>query len=625
MNYRKLQIVIICILLLVLPQISFSQNKIIDRIEPPFWWAGMQDSELQLLVHGDNITDLTPVISYNGATLKQIIKVENPNYLFLSLSLSNHLNPRVFPIDFKRNGKVVYSYNYELKQRKANSAKRKGFSNKDIIYLITPDRFVNGDETNDNVEWMKEKSNRKDKSGRHGGDIKGIIDKLDYIQDMGFTGMWINPLLENNMDKYSYHGYSTTDFYKIDERYGTNKDYLKLSEEASKRNILLIMDMIANHCGLNHWWTGDEPTSDWYNFQSMENKPFTSHKRTSLADPYATEIDKKMFSDGWFVSVMPDMNQKNKLLATYLIQNSIWWIEYANLGGIRQDTYSYPDADFMTDWTKRIMQEYPDFNIVGEEWSLNPAIVSRWQAGKKNVNDYLSYLPTLMDFPIQNSLVLSLNKEKAPYSNTFDGLYEMLGNDFLYNDPYNLMIFLDNHDMARFYNQVNYDLDLFKMGVVYLYTTRGIPQVYYGTEILMNSKNNPDDHGLIRSDFPGGWNGDKVNVFNENGLSKDQKEVKEMFKKLNHFRKETSALQNGKLKHYVPVDEVYVMFRYDKHTKIMSFFNKNKKNTNVDLGRFNKLLQGNTTAKNILTNENYDLTKGTIIVPAMTALMLVVE
>ncbi|PWJ42697.1 glycoside hydrolase family 13 protein [Sediminitomix flava] len=600
-------------------------QDIIDRIEPTFWWVGMHNPNLQLMIHGDKIGDLNPSVSYKGVTLEQVIKVENPNYLFINLNISPEAKAGSFPIEFKIDGKLVFTYKYELKQRRKGSAEREGFCNKDIIYLITPDRFANGDPSNDTVKGMREAADRSDKNGRHGGDIKGIIDHLDYIKDMGFTAIWVNPLLENDMEKYSYHGYATTDYYKIDPRFGTNNDYLRLTEEANKKGIKIIMDMIENHNGLFHWWTGDEPTNDWYHYQSEEKKTFTSHKKFTIPDPYATNTDKEAYSDGWFDTIMPDLNQRNPLMANYLIQNSIWWVEYANLGGIRQDTYTYPDPDFMAEWSCRIMAEYPNFNIVGEEWIDQPAIVSRWQKGKINENGYESCLPSLIDFPLQKALETALNLEKKPYSDTFNSLYETLAYDFLYPDPYNLVTMIDNHDIARFYNQVNENLDLFKMGLIYLYVTRGIPQIYYGTEILINNTEIPDDHSLIRTDMPGGWKSDSVNVFTEKGLTKEQKEVKDLVKKLNHFRTDNPALQTGQLKHYVPRDEVYVLFRFDEKKKIMSIFNKNKDLTSVELSHYQELLEGATKAINALTNESYDLKKGTINVEGTSATILIIE
>ncbi|MGH1363746.1 MAG: glycoside hydrolase family 13 protein [Calditrichia bacterium] len=610
----------------ILPICAAQEKPIIDKIEPPFWWAGMTSSQLQLLVHGKKINGLTPSLSYEGVTLENVAMVENPNYLFLNIKLEKDVKPGTFPIEFKDNEQnTVFSYSYQLLARDKQSKLRRGFSNKDIMYLVTPDRFANGDESNDTVQWMREKSDRTNKGGRHGGDIQGLIDHLDYIQDMGFTALWLNPLLENNMERYSYHGYATTNYYKVDERFGSNADYKRLSAEAKKRGILLVMDMIANHCGLFHWWTGDEPTSDWYNYQGSEKKPYSTHKRTTITDPYASDIDKQMHTDGWFDTIMPDLNQKNPLLANYLIQNSIWWIEYANIGGVRQDTYPYPDADFMATWSRRVMEEYPNFNIVGEEWSENPIIVSRWQAGVPNNGGIESFLPSLMDFPLQSALISSLNGEARPYSNTFNPVYEMLANDFLYSDPYNLVVFLDNHDMPRFINQVNENINLFKMGMIYLFTTRGIPQIFYGTEVLMSNTEIPRDHSLIRADMPGGWKNDSINAFTGAGLTEEQRNIKAFMRKLIHFRKNTKVLHNGKLTHFAPRNEVYVFFRHDETTTTMSIFNKNTKDKIVDLTPYSEILKKFSSAKNVLTEATYDLTEGNITLPATSAILLIMR
>lgn len=615
-------------LLMSVSLFQFSQAKgkvTIDRVEPAFWWAGMVNPELQVLVHGDDITDLTPSISYEGVALEQIIRVENPNYLFLNLKLDKNVKAGKFPIQFKRKGKVVFTYEYELKARKENSANREGFSNKDIMYLITPDRFANSIPENDHVDGMYEDTDRSDNSKRHGGDLQGIIDNLDYIQDLGFTSVWICPVLESNQKEYSYHGYAITDYYKVDARYGSNEDYLKLVEEANKRGIKIIMDQVENHAGLYHWWSEDLPTNDWYHYADMEEKPYTNHNRFSLADPYTTEAEKKAFSDGWFVHRMPDLNQQNPLLAKYLIQNSIWWIEYAGLQGIRQDTFSYPDPQFMSDWSKGIMTEYPNFNIVGEEWSVNPAIVARWQVGQNNKDGFKSYMPSMMDFPTQEAFVKSLNKEQKQWADSFGESYEMLANDFLYPDAFNLVTFMDNHDMPRIYDQVNQNYDLYKMAMIYLYTLRGIPQVYYGTEITMSFPENPGDHGGLRIDMPGGWEGDKVNVFKGEGLNDQEKEAFKFVKTLTHYRKNTTALQDGKLVHFYPKDEIYVMFRFDEKTKVMTVFNKNTAVSEVKLDRFEEILNGATSAKNILTGETVDLSSGVLSIQGTSALMLEVK
>ncbi len=563
----------------------------------------MASDELQVMIYGQNISDLSPKVDYPGVLVEQVRHVANGNYLFIDLSLSTLAQPGSFKIDLMKDGQVQFSYDYKLLRRKEGSALRQGFDNSDVMYLITPDRFANGDPKNDTVKGLKEKSDRSKPGGRHGGDIRGILDHLEYIDQMGFTAIWVNPVLENDQTQYSYHGYSTTDFYKVDPRFGTNEEYAELAQRAKDKGIKLIMDMILNHCGSEHWWMKDLPTEDWINFGGEFVQ--TNHKRTTIQDPYASEYDTKRFVDGWFVQTMPDLNQRNELLATYLIQNTIWWIEYADMSGIRMDTYPYPDKDFMSEWTCRLMQEYPNFNIVGEEWSLNPAIVAHWQRGKVNPNGYESCLPSLMDFPIQSALVQGL-KQEEDWNSGLILLYEMLANDFLYADPHNLVIFPDNHDMSRIYTQLNEDPVLLKMALGYILTMRGIPQIYYGTEVLMK---NPDteDHGVIRTDFPGGWNGDKENAFTGN-ISKEQLEIQAFVKKLLNWRKTANVIHEGELKHYAPEDGVYVYFRYNEEDKVMVILNKNQNETTLDLRKFQEVL-GQPTLKGteVSTNEKIDV------------------
>jgi glycosidase len=380
-----------------------------------------------------------------------------------------------------------------------------------------------------------------------------------------------------------------------------------LVKEAKKRGIKIIMDQVLNHNGSYHYWTDDLPSEDWYHYAKDSVKPMTSHKRTVLSDPYVAESDRIAFSNGWFVDRMPDLNQQNKLLSTYLIQNAIFWIEYSGIQGIRQDTYSYPDPGFMNDWSSRILLEYPNFNLVGEEWSVNPAIVSRWQLGKQNTDGFESNMPSMMDFPLQKAIVSSINKEEQPWINSFDEVYEMMGNDFLYPDPNNLVVFLDNHDMARIYDQVDGSKAKLEMALTYLYSTRGIPQVYYGTEIMLSYPENPGDHGRLRIDMPGGWNGDAVNAFDGSGLSEDQIEIQGLIKKLNLLRRNNTAFQTGQLLHYAPEKEVYVLFRFDKEKRFMIVFNKNNEAVNLDLSRFSEGINGNVIFKNAIDGKSVEI------------------
>ena len=593
---------------------SFSQK--LERVEPMFWWTGMKSPELQLMVYGENISATNIAFNYPGVEMVSVSKVQSLNYLIIDLRLAENVKPGKFEIQFTNEKKVVATYLYELKSREKGSAGRTGFNGSDVIYLVTPDRFINGNPNNDWMEGMKEKPNRMDKDGRHGGDIRGIINSLDYLQKMGFTAVWLNPVLENNMTRVSYHGYSTTDFYKVDPRYGTNEEYRELNDELDKRGMKLIMDMIFNHCGSEHWWMDDLPMADWIN--NHPNYKITTHRRTVNQDPHASEIDRKAMTDGWFVPTMPDLNQRNPFMEKYLIQNSIWWIEFVGLEGIRQDTWPYPDKDMMATWTKQVLNEYPNFNIVGEEWTMNPAIVSYWQKGKINTDGYECYLPSLMDFPLQNAVSSGLNNR----GNVTDGLiqiYESIANDFLYPEPDNLVIFPDNHDMSRFFVQVGENVDLLKMGVAFFLTMRGVPQIYYGTEILMRHDGN--EHGNIRADFPGGWQGDKVNALTGLGLTGQQKDMQDYVAKIQNWRKNKTVIHNGKLMHFVPEDGVYVYFRYNNDEVVMVMLNRNETVKKVDTKRFAEITNGYKNGKEIITSKEIS-NIFEIIIPAKTAMII---
>lgn len=594
-------------------------SQTIDRIEPPLWWSGMVNPKLQLLVHGDKISNLDVELENNkDVELLQIIKLQNPNYLAIDLHLGEHIKPHTFKINFKKNSAVIHTYTYELQKRNEGSAERQGFNQSDAIVLITPDRFANGDPTNDAVAGMKEQPNRGFKGGRHGGDLKGMWDNLGYLKDMGYTALWLNPILENNMPEYSYHGYATTDYYQVDPRYGTNEQYQEFCNAAKEQGMGMIMDIIVNHIGTGHWWMDDLPSSDWLNFQDDYLKGVfrgTNHAKPTIQDPYVADIDLQEFVDGWFVGSMPDLNQRNPVLATYLIQNTIWWIEYANLAGIRMDTYPYPDKDFMTDWTCQIMAEYPNFNIVGEEWNGNQAIVAFWQQGKENPNGYTSCLPSLMDFPLQENVAQDLANNLG-----WMPTYRTIALDFVYADPTNLVIFPDNHDMSRFFIQINEDLELFKLGMAFYLTMRGIPQIYYGTEILMSSPKQRDD-GLIRADFPGGWSGDKVNAFTGEGLTAQQKEAQAFSKKLMNWRKNESTIHFGKLLHYRPQNGIYVYFRYDDQKRFMVVLNQNKQATSFDLSRFQQMLSGYSSGQDVISGNKVSL-DGNLTVPARAPMIL---
>lgn len=579
--------------------ISIAMSAQITRVEPPNWWVGMQSTSLQLLVQGPKAGQLTPVINYPGVRIEKTHRADSENYLFIDLTIAADAKPGDLTIAFKRGNATAYEHQYPLLARKQKPEAFQGFNASDVIYLITPDRFANGDPGNDIVPSLLEKKiDRKQGFARHGGDIQGIIDHLDYLSGMGFTAIWPSPLLENDMPNWSYHGYAITDYYRVDPRFGTLDTYKALAEKARSKGMKLIFDGVVNHCGSTHWWMKDLPFKDWVNFP--DSIQVTNHRRTVNQDPYASKIDRELMVGGWFVPTMPDLNQRNPFFAAYLIQNSIWWIETLHLGGIRQDTYPYPDKDFLTQWSCRIMEEYPNFSLVGEEWSLNPLLAAYWQQGKVNHDGYKSCLKSPMDFPLQRALTSALT-EPETWDQGFVKLYEGLANDFVYANPNNLMTFGDNHDMDRIFTQLKQDPALTKMALAYLLTMRGIPQIYYGSEVLMDNTGHPGDHGVIRTDFPGGWAGDAVNGFTGTGLSKDQSDVQAFLKKLLNWRKANLAVQQGKTMHFGPVGGVYVYFRYTSDQKIMVILNKNEQTTKLDTERFAEILTGHKNGVDVLS------------------------
>ena len=575
----------------------------IHHVEPLNWWVGMKNPSLQLLIHGTDIGETTPQISYPGVVIKKVTKGDSRNYLFLDLVIDKTARPGSMGISFRKGGKELYNYRYQLQKRVQDGAAFKGFTTSDVIYLLVPDRFANGDPSNDVVAGTKEnKIDRSFPGGRHGGDIRGIINSLDYLKEMGFTAIWPTPMLENDMPAYSYHGYSITNHYQVDPRYGTLDEYKELAVKMSERGLKLIFDEVLNHIGSHYWWMNDLPFQNWLNYPNKYVQ--TNHRRTVNLDKYASEYDIELWKNGWFDKTMPDMNGTNPFVANYLIQKTIWWIETLQLGGVRQDTYGYSDKKFLQQWTCSIMNEYPNFTIVGEEWSTNPLITSYWQQGKKNHDGYTGCLKTVMDFPLQEALVKSLTgKEDAAYLSPFTKLYEALANDFVYPDPANILVFGDNHDMNRLFEQLNRDVDLMQMALAYLFTIRGIPQVFYGTEVLMDHPGHNKVDGLIRSDFPGGWAGDTVNAFTGAGLSAKQKQVQSYVKQLLNWRKNNEVIANGQLLHFAPFDGLYVYFRFNKERTIMVVLNKNTTATSFETDRFKEIIKGKTKALNVLNGE----------------------
>lgn len=588
------------------------QNDI-EKVEPPHWWIGFKNQDLQLLVKHPNIGKATAKINNAGVSLVETHKADSPNYLFLDLEISEAAKAGQFNITFKLEDDSELIQTYELKSREKAAEDYIGFNSTDAIYLITPDRFANANTDNDEVEGLLQQGiDRTDGYARHGGDLQGIINHLDYIENLGFTAVWPCPVLINDMPNGSYHGYAMTDFYKVDPRFGTLEDYKKLASDLGSRDMKLIMDQVANHCGLEHWWMKDLPFKDWVNYQenyeknidNWDNKTTitSNHRRTSNQDLYASKKDNKGMTDGWFVSGMPDLNQRNPFMAKYIIQNSIWWVETLELGGIRQDTYPYPDKDFMSNWAGSIMKEYPNFSIVGEEWSYNPLLIAYWQDGHKNADGYDSNLKSTMDFAMQRTIVEAL-KEDESWDKGLIKMYEGLANDFVYASPKDIMVFPDNHDMSRIFTQLDGNIINTKMALSYLLMLPRIPQIYYGTEILMDDFDKPGDHGLIRTDFPGGWDGDTVNAFTGEGLKEKQKDMQSFLSKMLNYRKTSEALHNGKTLHFAPVDGIYILARVADNEIVVHIINKNEDRQEIDLSRFEELSLTGKTLTNIISKE----------------------
>lgn len=570
---------------------SLLLNAQIVRIDPPNWWAGMQNNELQLLIHGDRISSFQVRIEGTDVRLKGVHKADSPNYLFVDLEIGITA-PSVFKLYFESDT-ARFSASYELKSRSSLASSYSGFNRSDAIYLITPDRFVNATPENDSFDTLREiEVDRSHDYKRHGGDINGIIRALDYIDSLGFTAIWPGPMLINDMNEQSYHGYAITDHYQVDPRFGTLDEYKLLASEMRDRDMKLIMDQINNHCGSMHWWMNDLPFSDWINGQSafLRSKSITyaNHRRTALQDLYASKRDYDEMTNGWFVETMPDLNHRNAFLARYIIQNSIWWIETLGLSGIRQDTQPYNDPDFMSTWAAAILKEYPNFSIVGEEWSYNPLRIAYWQQGAKNRDGYNSNMNSVFDFPLQGALSASLTESEG-WDSGLIKWYEALSNDFIYPDPMSLVLMADNHDMDRLFTQVKEDTQLHAMALALLAVSPRIPQVYYGTEILMQNTAKPHDHGLIRTDFPGGWQEDAINAFTGKGLTEAQIQTQELTRRLFTYRRNSEVLISGNTLHFAPKDATYVLSRYKEDQSVSLFINKGVTDSQLALSNYQEL------------------------------------
>jgi len=586
---------------LLVSSISFAQ---IDRVEPPFWWSDMQHSDVQIMFYGKNIAQNEVTVS-NGIIIKSIQKTENPNYVFVTIDTKNSAAQDLV-FTFKNKNKS-FTQNYSLKSRKENSRFRKSYDSSDMIYLIMSDRFANGNPNNDSTTETIEKANRANVNGRHGGDIEGIIQHLDYLKELGATAVWPTPLCEDNDERGSYHTYGQSDLYKIDSRFGTNEEYLRLSAELHKRGMKNIMDYVTNHWGYKHWMMNDLPTYDW--LHQFPGYGQTNYRMSTQFDTNASAIDAKNCMDGWFVKSMPDLNQSNPLVLNYLIQNALWWIEYADLDGFRVDTYSYNDKEGISKWTKAITDEYPHFNIVGEVWMHSQAQMAYWQKDSKigAIESFNSNLPSVMDFTLFDAINGGvLNEDKATWDKGMIKIYDNFTNDFLYPNINNILIFAENHDTNRLNESYKNDFNKYKIAMALIATVRGIPQLYYGSEIGMAGDKGKGD-GDIRRDFPGGWNGDANNAFSKSGRTEEQQKFFDYTAKLFTWRKTKEVIHTGKMTHYIPENNVYVYFRYNDTETVMVVVNNDTEKHKLQINRFKENIKNYASGTDVISGKTVDL------------------
>ncbi len=623
--------------------ISMNAANKIDRIEPTDWFVGMKNPQVQLMVYGKDIRTADVTTDYPGVRIDSLVRLDSPNYLLVYMNVKD-AQPGTMNLRFNGKG-VKQTVKYALKARKMRGEDHKGFTNADVLYMLMPDRFASSGTDKSKIKGMLPYSiNRNEPSLRHGGDINGIRQHLDYFNDLGVTALWFTPVLENNSPdngkQSTYHGYATTNYYRVDPRFGTNDDYSALIEEAHAKGLKVVMDMIFNHCGFDHPWVKDMPTKDWFNYpewlypeNQARNKKTntidgaatvndkylqTSYKLTPVFDPYASQVDMKETVDGWFVPTMPDLNQRNHHLMTYLIQNSEWWIETAGIDGIRMDTYPYADRTAMAHWMEVLDEEYPNFNTVGETWVTEPAYTAAWQKDSK-LSDQNSYLKTVMDFAFYDRVNLAKNEETDGWWNGFNRIYNSLCYDYLYKDPSHVMAFIENHDTDRFLGNGQDTLAL-KQSLALLLTMNRIPQLYYGTEVLMNGTKQITD-GHVRRDFPGGFPGDKHNAFTKEGRTKEENQMFSWLSRLLHWRQGNELITKGKQTQFIPVDGVYVVARSLNGKAILTVLNGTSHQKKMQVARYAEIIKSTTTAKNILTGRNIDLTKDVTLQPRATMIL----
>ncbi len=592
---------LICTLVLLLSAAaSFAQSPRVHKVEPPNWWTGMKHNKVQLMVYGEHLHTVKARSSSAHLKVVRTHTPANPAYAFVDVEIARSAKPGEYTLTLtSRSGAV--SFTFPVLQRRRSTAEHQGFDPTDVIYLITPDRFANGDTTNDNKPDMPDSLKPGHPYGRHGGDIQGIISKLDYLQDLGVTALWLNPVVENNTTTASYHGYAATDLYRVDARFGSNELFAAFVREAHAHNLKVIMDHVNNHISIRHPWLSNLPTPDWLN-GTPERHQKAYHSKIELHDPYSDTLTKQKATLGWFSESMPDLNQRNPFVANYLMQSTIWWIEFSGIDGIREDTYPYIDPEFRARWCRAILDEYPRFNIVGEVWVQDPAYLAPYQRRTFFPKRFDPQLPSITDFGLFDAFM----KAFADSAGTIEHVFRCLTKDFLYADPNNLVTFLDNHDIRRIMYAVNGDVQRFKLALTLLLTTRGIPQILYGTEIGMKGG---ADHGRLRADFPGGFPRDARNAFTRAGRTEEENDIFDFTRRLLHIRRTYTPLQRGALVHFKPEREVYVYFRILGRERMMIVINNNKEKQAVALAPFEHQLQDVVHLRDVMTGKEFDLSQ----------------
>ena len=619
---------------------SFDPSSVADatagqvtRVEPLSWWVGMK-TDLQLLVQGTGISEYNVEIEGGkGVSVEKVAKAESPNYLFVDVEIAADAQPGTYYIVFSKDGKS-FKYPYEIAARVEGSAQRKSFTTADMVYLIMPDRFANGDPSNDSTDDTAEDADRADGNGRHGGDIQGVIDHLDYISELGATYIWTTPFLEDNAPRGSYHGYAASDYYHIDSRFGSNELYRTLVDKAREKGIGIIMDIVPNHCGTEHWWMEDLPFQDWIH-------QFPTYTGTNVAfstnmDPNASARDLFIQESGWFVPSMVDMNLDNPYVLQYFIQWGVWWIEYSGLNGFRVDTYPYNEKEPAAEWCKAILDEYPDFNIVGECWTSSIPQLAYWQGGNANKDGFDSHLPSILDFPLHDAMRAALSEDHGGWGAGMSKVYDVLSHDFVYHDLSKMLIFPGNHDTARIGDVVRKDPRALKLAMTMMATMRGIPQIFAGDELMFVSAkpDNIGDHPGLRVDFPGGWEGDQLDFFTEegraaqthntDGLEVPKGQAADLFdyvSRLFQWRKTADVIHNGKTLHFMTRDNTYAYFRYNDEKAVFVYINNNLEDKNIPWSYYSEITEGLHDGVDVLTGEPFEVSDATVVAPK-TALVV---